>query len=183
MRRIEAITGLGTQAWVEQTQNQVNTLAQLLKTTPDALESRVQQLLEQLKSNEKTLKQLQDQLNSNQGSDLAGDAVEVNGIKVLAAHIKNADVKTLRDLLDQLKNKLGSAAIVLATVKGDKITLVAGVTKAETGKIKAGALVNFVAQQVGGKGGGRPDMAQAGGNQPQALDGALKSVVAWVQDQ
>ncbi|MDM8546340.1 alanine--tRNA ligase [Candidatus Venteria ishoeyi] len=183
VRRIEAITGLGTQAWVEQTQNQVNTLAQLLKTTPDALESRVQQLLEQLKSNEKTLKQLQDQLNSNQGSDLAGDAVEVNGVKVLAAHIKNADVKTLRDLLDQLKNKLGSAAIVLATVKGDKITLVAGVTKAETGKIKAGALVNFVAQQVGGKGGGRPDMAQAGGNQPQALDGALKSVVAWVQDQ
>jgi len=120
---------------------------------------------------------------SNQGSDLAGQAVEIDGVKVLAARMDGADSRVLRDTLDQLKNKLGSAAVVLATVDGDKISLVAGVTKDQTARLKAGELVNAVATQVGGKGGGRPDMAQAGGNNPAALDAALASVENWVREQ
>ena len=122
-------------------------------------------------------------LASSQGSDLASQAIDVDGVKVLAARMEGADVKALRDTLDQLKNKLGSAAVVLAAVNDGKISLVAGVTKDRTGEIKAGELVNAVASQVGGKGGGRPDMAQAGGSQPENLDSALQSVTGWVQQQ
>ena len=110
---------------------------------------------------------------SSQGSDLAGQAVEINGVKVLAARMDGADTRVLRETLDQLKNKLGSAAVVLAAVNGEKVTLVAGVTKDQTGSIKAGELVNIAAAEVGGKGGGRPDMAQAGGSQPEKLATAL----------
>jgi alanyl-tRNA synthetase len=117
------------------------------------------------------------------GSDLAAQAVEIDGIKVLAARLEGADPKSLRNTLDQLKDKLGSAAIVLATVQDDKVSLVAGVTKDQTNKIKAGDLVNSVAQRVGGRGGGRADMAQAGGNDPAALDAALKAVPDWVRAQ
>ena len=131
---------------------------------------------------EKELEQLKGKLASSQGSDLAGQAVDVDGLKVLAVRLDGADNKVLRETLDQLKNKLGSAAVVLAAVDGDKISLVAGVTKDRTGQIKAGELVNMVATQVGGKGGGRPDMAQAGGNQPAQLDAALQSVPAWVRE-
>jgi alanyl-tRNA synthetase len=129
------------------------------------------------------VQQLKGRLASSQGSDLASQAVDVEGVKVLAARMEGADVKTLRETLDQLKNKLGSAAVVLAAVNEGKISLVAGVTKDRTGTIKAGELVNVVASQVGGKGGGRPDMAQAGGSQPENLDAALQSVTGWVQQQ
>ena len=131
---------------------------------------------------EKELEQLKAKLASQAGGDLASEAVEINGIKVLAAKIDGADVKTLRDTVDQLKNKLGQAAIVLASTQGEKITMIAGVTKQETSRIRAGDLVNVVAQQCGGKGGGRPDMAQAGGNQPDNLPAALKSVAEWVEN-
>jgi len=125
---------------------------------------------------------LKGKLASSQGDELVNQAVDIQGVKVLAAQLEAADPKGLRDTLDQLKNKLGSSAIVLATVQGDKVSLVAGVSKDQTQVIKAGELVNVVAQQVGGKGGGRPDMAQAGGNQPQALSAALASVPEWVRE-
>ena len=132
-------------------------------------------------TNKKELDQLKTKLASQAGSDLAGAAIEIEGIKVLAQKIEGADPKSLRDTLDQLKNKLGSAAIVLGTSNGSKVSLIAGVTKDQTNRIKAGDLVNAVAVQVGGKGGGRPDMAQAGGNDPAKLDSALESVPDWIR--
>mgnify|MGYP000308388747 CR=1 FL=1 len=143
----------------------------------------IAKMLDRQKRLEKELEQLKAKLASSQGSDLAGQAIEVDGLKVLAARLDGADPKSLRDTVDQLKNKLGSGAIVLATVSGDKVSLVAGVTKDATGRIKAGDLVNLVATQVGGKGGGRPDMAQAGGNDPSKLDDALRGVTDWVKQQ
>ncbi|NOR52456.1 MAG: alanine--tRNA ligase, partial [Gammaproteobacteria bacterium] len=132
---------------------------------------------------EKELQQLKSRLASSQGSDLAGQAVDINGIKVLAAKLDGVDPKSLRDTVDQLKNKLHKAAIILAVVNGSKISLVAGVTKEESSQVKAGDLLKMVAEQVGGKGGGRPDMAQGGGSQPENLDAALASVEVWVQNQ
>ncbi|MBS7350062.1 MAG: alanine--tRNA ligase, partial [Comamonas sp.] len=138
--------------------------------------------LEQVKALEKEIAALKGKLASSQGDELLSQAVAVNGIQVLAANLPGADAKTLRDTMDKLKDKLGQAAIVLAAVDGDKVQLAAGVTKAETARIKAGELVNFVASQVGGKGGGKPDMAMAGGTQPAALPQALQSVAAWVAE-
>ncbi|HSH31009.1 MAG TPA: DHHA1 domain-containing protein, partial [Thiohalobacter sp.] len=181
VRRIEAVTGDRALAHVEQTEQALGRIARLVKGSSQDAESRVQQLLEKNRQLEKELEQLKRKLASSRGGDLASEAVEVEGIRVLAARLDGADPKSLRDTLDQLKNKLGSAAIVLAAVNGDKISLAAGVTRAETGRIKAGELVNHVARQVGGKGGGRPDMAQAGGNQPEHLDAALASVPEWVR--
>jgi alanyl-tRNA synthetase len=129
---------------------------------------------------EKEVARLKSRLASSQGDDLAASAVEINGIKVLAATLEGADVKVLRDTVDQLKSKLRTAAIVLAAVDGGKVSLIAGVTADVTGRVKAGDLVNHVAQQVGGKGGGRPDMAQAGGTLPDQLPTALASVSGWV---
>jgi alanyl-tRNA synthetase len=131
---------------------------------------------------EKELEQLKGKLASSAGSDLASSAVEVAGVKVLAAKLDGVDPKALRDTMDQIKSKLGSAVILLAAVSGDKVSLVAGVTKDQIPVLKAGDLVKFVAEQVGGKGGGRPDMAQAGGSDPSALPGALASVEGWVRD-
>jgi alanyl-tRNA synthetase len=181
VRRIEAVTGESALQWVEANESRVQRIAELVKGNRDDVVEKVVQLQEKNRSLEKELQQLKGKLASTQGSDLAAQAVEINGIKVLAARMDGADTKTLRDTLDQLKNKLGSAAVVLGAVDGNKITLVAGVTKDQTATIKAGELVNQVATQVGGKGGGRPDMAQAGGNQPENLDAALESVVAWVE--
>ena len=181
VRRIEAVTGESALQWVEANESRVQRIAELVKGNRDDVVEKVAQLQEKNRSLEKELQQLKGKLASTQGSDLAAQAVEINGIKVLAARMDGADTKTLRDTLDQLKNKLGSAAVVLGAVDGNKITLVAGVTKDQTATIKAGELVNQVATQVGGKGGGRPDMAQAGGNQPENLDAALESVVAWVE--
>ena len=182
VRRIEAVTGQQALKWIDQGEHQLQHIASLLKTDRAGVEERVAQLLERSRGLEKELERLKGKLASSQGDDLVNQAVDIQGVKVLAAQLEAADPKGLRDTLDQLKNKLGSAAIVLATVQGDKVSLVAGVSKDQTQAIKAGDLVNLVAQQVGGKGGGRPDMAQAGGNQPQALPAALASVPEWVRD-
>jgi len=181
IRRIEATTGEHALKWVTESETILNNLAQLLKSSRDGIETRISQLVTQTRQQEKEIARLQGQLASNRGNDIANQAVTINGIQVLAEQLENVEVKQLRELLDQLKNKLGTAAIVLATVKENKVTLIAGVTKQATDKIKAGDLVNHVAKQVGGKGGGRPDMAQAGGNDPTHLTAALQSVPAWVK--
>ncbi len=182
VRRIEAVTGERALQWVSSNEKSLQRIAELVKGGRDDIDEKVSQLLEKNRRLEKELQQLKGRLASSQGSDLAAQAVEVNGIKVLAARLDGADSKGLRETLDQLKNKLGSAAVVLGTVDGGKVSIVAGVTRDQTDRIKAGELVNAVASQVGGKGGGRPDMAQAGGNQPEHLDAALQSVVGWVQE-
>jgi alanyl-tRNA synthetase len=159
IRRIEAVTGEGALAWVQATNRRLQEAASALKTGPDELPSRIAQVQDQVKALEKEVNALKSKLAAGQGDELAGQAVEVNGVKVLAATMEGADVNALRETMDKLKDKLGTAAIVLASVLEGKVSLIAGVTKDATGKVKAGDLVNFVAQQVGGKGGGRPDMA------------------------
>ena len=144
------------------------------------LPERINQLQDGMKSLEKELARLKSKLAASAGADLASQAVDIKGAKVLAVSLDGADVKALRETMDKLKDKLGSAAIVLASADDGKVTLIAGVTADLTAKVKAGELVNFVAQQVGGKGGGRPDMAQAGGTQPENLPGALMRVSEWV---
>jgi alanyl-tRNA synthetase len=183
VRRIEAVTGDAALSYVFDQQQQLGNIASMLKTNSGQAQEKVQQLLSQNRSLEKELEQLKSKLASSQGGDLASQAIEVDGIKVLAARLENGDAKSLRDTVDQLKNKLGAAAVVLAAVDGDKWNLVAGVTKDETRRVKAGDLVNSVAQQLGGKGGGRPDMAMAGGKDPSGLDAALQAVPDWVRDQ
>jgi alanyl-tRNA synthetase len=183
VRRIEAVTGKGALEWVEENSQQLDKVASMIKANRNEVDAKVEQLLDRTRSLEKALEQAKAKLASQAGSDLSSQVTEIDGIKVLAAQIEGADAKSLRDTLDQLKNKLGKAAIVLAAVNDGKVALVAGVTKEETGRIKAGNLVNHVAQQVGGKGGGRPDMAQAGGSDPSALPQALESVAAWVTEQ
>ncbi|MGB5339535.1 MAG: alanine--tRNA ligase [Gammaproteobacteria bacterium] len=183
VRRIEAVTGERALQWIADNENRLQRIASLVKGNRDDVDEKVGQLVEKQRALEKELQQLKGKLASSQGTDLAAQAVDISGVKVLAARMEGADTKVLRETLDQLKNKLGSAAVVLAAVEGDKISLVAGVTKDQTGRLKAGELVNQVATQVGGKGGGRPDMAQAGGNQPENLDKALQSVPGWVTAQ
>ncbi|MGD8886376.1 MAG: DHHA1 domain-containing protein, partial [Gammaproteobacteria bacterium] len=183
VRRIEAVSGPGALRWVRNNESRLQKLAKLVKGSPDNLDDKVRQVLEKNRQLEKDVEQLKAKLASSQGSDLVSQAKEIDGVKVLAARLDGADPKSLRDTMDQLKNKLGSAAVVLAAVNGEKINLVAGVTSDQTSRLKAGNLVNAVAQQVGGKGGGRPDMAMAGGNNPAALDAALSSVPDWVRDQ
>ncbi len=182
VRRIEAVTGRNALAWIDSAEGQLEAIAGLLKSNRDGLLERVQQLVERSRKLERELDQAKGKLASSQGSDLASQALEIAGIKVLAARIEGVDSKALREMVDQLKNKLGAAAVVLAAVEGDKVSLIAGVTKAESAKVKAGDLVNMVATQVGGRGGGRPDMAQAGGNDPSALPQALASVAQWVAE-
>jgi alanyl-tRNA synthetase len=183
VRRIEAVTGGGALDWLASREKALVIIAGLLKSVPEKTPEKLEQLLDKTRSLEKQLEKLQAQLASSAGSELSSQAVDVAGIKVLAVKLEQVDPKSLRDLADQLKNKLGSAAIVLAAVEGDKVSLVAGVTKDKLDKVKAGDLVNFVAQQVGGKGGGRPDMAMAGGTNPSGLVDALAQVPAWVQAQ
>ncbi|MGJ7914701.1 alanine--tRNA ligase [Massilia sp. LXY-6] len=180
IRRVEAVTGEGALAWVQATARRLQDAAASLKTGPDELPSRIAQVQDQVKSLEKEVNALKSKLAAGQGDELAGKAVDVGGLKVLAATMDGADVAALRETMDKLKDKLGTAAIVLASVLEGKVSLIAGVTKDATGKVKAGELVNFVAQQVGGKGGGRPDMAQAGGTDPAALPQALAGVAGWV---
>jgi alanyl-tRNA synthetase len=180
IRRVEAVTGEGALAWVQATARRLQEAAASLKTGPDELPARIGQVQDQVKALEKEVNTLKSKLAAGQGDELAGQAVEVNGVKVLAATMEGADVAALRETMDKLKDKLGTAAIVLASVLEGKVSLIAGVTKDATGKVKAGELVNFVAQQVGGKGGGRPDMAQAGGTDPAGLPQALAGVAGWV---
>jgi alanyl-tRNA synthetase len=183
VRRIEAVTGEGALQAVEAMQKGLAEVAGMVKGTREDVAVKVGQLLERNRKLEKELEALKAKLASSQGSDLAGQAQDVDGIKVLAARIEGADARGLRETVDQLKNKLGAAAVILAAVNGGKVALVAGVTKGETGRVKAGELVNHVATQIGGRGGGRPDMAQAGGSQPENLDTALASVSDWVRAQ
>ena len=182
IRRIEAVTGLAAMHWVQEMSRKVDEAAVALKTQPDELVNRIVQLQDQMKGLDRELSALKARFASSQGDDLAGKAIDVSGIKVLAAMGEGADVPGLRNAMDKLKDKLKTAAIVLATVKDGKVSLIAGITSDMTSKIKAGELVNFVASQVGGKGGGRPDMAQAGGSDPSGLPEALKSVKKWVQE-
>ena len=183
VRRIEAVTGQQAIAYLAQLEQRLHNAAGLLKTSPDKIEDKINQLQKKNRTLEKELEQLKASLASSKGGELINEAVEIKGVKVLAAQMEGADSKSLRDTVDQLKNKLGSAAVVLAAVSNGKVSLVAGVTKDQTKRIKAGDLVNVVASRVGGKGGGRPDMAQAGGNDPQALPEALKAVQDWVTEQ
>jgi len=183
VRRIEALTGQGCFDWIKSQDKALAGIAGLVKSSVDKASDKVQQLVEKNKQLEKELGRLKSKLASSAGGELSAQAVDVDGIKVLAVKLDDVDPKSLRDMVDQLKNKLGSAAIVLATVQGEKVSLIAGISKDQTSRLKAGDLVNSVATKVGGKGGGRPDMAQAGGNDPSALNEALKQVPAWVQEQ
>ena len=160
--------------------DRVNQAAAALKAQPEEVTQRIAQMQDHVKALEKELAGLKSKLAANQGDELLAQAVDVKGIKVLAATLDGADVATLRVTMDKLKDKLKTAAIVLAAVNDGKVSLIAGVTADSTSKVKAGELVNFVAQQVGGKGGGRPDMAQAGGTDPSGLSKALQGVAAWV---
>ncbi len=182
IRRVEAITGEGALDWVQQLDAHVHEAAAALRTQPQELTQRIVQVQDQVRSLEKELSALKSKLASSQGDDLMHRALDINGVKVLAALLEGADSKTLRETLDKLKDKLKSAAIVLSTVSGGKVTLIAGVTADAMDRVKAGELVNFVALQVGGKGGGRADMAQAGGTNPANLAAALASVPAWVRN-
>jgi alanyl-tRNA synthetase len=181
VRRVEAITGDNAVAWVQQQNARLAEIAAQLHAQPAEAAARVAQIMDNVKSLEKELARLKSKLAASQGDDLAAQAADVKGAKVLAAVLEGADVATLRETLDKLKDKLGSAVIVLASAAEGKVSLIAGVTADLTAKAKAGELVNFVAQQVGGKGGGRPDMAQAGGNDASKLPSALASVKAWAQ--
>ncbi|MBR8333157.1 alanine--tRNA ligase [Burkholderia ambifaria] len=182
IRRVEAITGDNAVRYVQELDARVNEAAAALKAQPSELTQRIAQVQDQVKSLEKELGALKSKLASSQGDELAQQATEVGGVYVLAATLDGADAKTLRETIDKLKDKLKSAAIVLAAVEGGKVSLIAGVTPDASKKVKAGELVNFVAQQVGGKGGGRPDMAQAGGTEPANLPGALAGVKGWVEE-
>ena len=182
IRRIEAVTGANALAYLQQLEATVKSAAGTLKTPSGELQGRISQVLEQVRMLEKEVAQLKGKLASSQGDELVSQAVDVKGIKVLAALLPGADAKTLRETMDKLKDKLKTAAIVLAAVDGNRVQIAAGVTADSMGKVKAGELVNFVAQQVGGKGGGKADMAMAGGTEPGKLAGALQSVQGWVAE-
>jgi alanyl-tRNA synthetase len=183
VRRIEAVTGAQALAYLDGLQSQIDEVAGLLKTNAENVAQKAASLWSELKELEKQNAQLKGKLASSAGSDLASQAEEFGGIKVLVANLEGADPKSLRDTVDQLKNKLGSAVVLLAASGGDKVALVSGVTQDVTGRIKAGELMQFVAAQVGGKGGGRPDMAQGGGTDLAALPGALVAATQWVKEQ
>jgi len=181
VRRIEAVTGFGALEWVEETEQTLREAAKLVKGSRESLVEKVQQTLDRNRQLEKDINALQAKLASSAGSDLASSAVDVAGLKVVASEMEGADRKALMETADQLKNKLGEGVVVLASVEDGKVTLVAGVTKSATGRIKAGDLMKYLAAQVDGKGGGRPDMAQGGGNDPSKLADALAGVPAWVE--
>ncbi|MEC5216669.1 alanyl-tRNA synthetase [Actimicrobium sp. GrIS 1.19] len=180
IRRVEAVTGEGALALVQALSQRVNEAASALKVPAEELTGRIGQVQDHVRALEKELVSLKSKLAANQGDELVTQAVDIKGIKVLAATLAGADVTALRETMDKLKDKLKTAAIVLAAVNDGKVSLIAGVTADATARIKAGDLVNFVAQQVGGKGGGRPDMAQAGGTDPAGLAAALLAVPGWI---
>ena len=182
VRRVEAVTGEGALTYIQQQENQLQQVASAIKSQPAEAAARVMQIMENVKSLEKELATLKSKLASAQGDDLIKQVVGVNGVKILAAEMTGADAKSLRETLDKLKDKLKNCVVLLAATETGKVTLIAGVSSNLTGKVKAGELVNFVALQVGGKGGGRADMAQAGGTRPEHLPAALKSVVEWVSE-
>jgi alanyl-tRNA synthetase len=180
VRRIEAVTGQNALAYLQDLEDTVTQVAGALKAPVVEVNDRIASVLDHVKALEKELTALKGKLASAQGDELVTQAVLVNGVKVLVARLAGADTKTLRDTMDKLKDKLKTAVIVLVAVDGDKVQIAAGVTPDTTGKVKAGELVNFIAAQVGGKGGGKPDMAMAGGTEPAKVDAALASVMGWV---
>ena len=182
VRRIEAVAGRVAVDWLQKLDHSVREASGQLKTSPEQLGERISQMLGRSRELEKELERLKGKLASAAGSDLAGDAVEIGGVKLIARQLDGVDPNSLRETVDQLKNKIGSGVIVLGTAAGGGVRLVAGVTKDLTGKVKAGELVNHVATQVGGKGGGRPDFAQAGGSDASALPAALESVPGWLRE-
>jgi alanyl-tRNA synthetase len=182
VRRIEAVTGDNALGYLQGLEATLHQLGGALKAAPAELPARLGQLQEQLRALEKELAAAKGRLASSQGDELMGAAVDVQGVKVLAARLDGADAKALRETLDKLKDKLKTAAIVLASVDAGKVQLAAGVSADCTERLKAGELVNFVARQVGGKGGGKADMAMAGGTDPSGLDAALASVRGWVAE-
>jgi alanyl-tRNA synthetase len=182
VRRIEAVAGEAALSYLQNLEHTVHQVASALKAPSDDVQNRVTQVLEQVRALEKEIAQLKGKLASSQGDDLLSQAVDVKGIKVVAACLEGADAKSLRETLDKLKDKLKTAAIVLAAVQDGKVQIAAGITADQVGRLKAGELVNFVAQQVGGKGGGKADMAMAGGTDPSQLTPALASVQAWVSE-
>ncbi|MEN9423783.1 MAG: alanine--tRNA ligase [Pseudomonadota bacterium] len=182
IRRIEAVTGANALAWLSDVTSRLDNVARLLKSNPVEVADKLDTMLQKNRALEKELEQLKGKMASQAGSSLADQAVEIGGIRVLAANLEGADPKSLRDTVDQLKNKLGKAVVILAAVADGKVSLVAGVTKDETAKVKAGDLLGFVAGKIGGKGGGRPDMAQGGGTDVAALPAALAAVAAWVAE-
>ncbi|OYZ56418.1 MAG: alanine--tRNA ligase, partial [Hydrogenophilales bacterium 17-61-76] len=179
IRRVEATTGTGVLNYLGETEKNLGTVAHLVKSTPADTAERVTQLIEHNRTLEKELDRLKSKLAASQGDELLLQAVDIAGIRVLAAQLDGADAKTLRETADKLRDKLKSCALVLATVADGKVSLIAAVTPDVIGKIKAGELVNFVATQVGGKGGGKPDLAMAGGSDAAKLPAALESVAAW----
>jgi alanyl-tRNA synthetase len=182
IRRIEAVTGTVALRYLAEMEDNLRFVEGFFQSRGAELQKKLAQEREEKKALERQVAQLKAKAAASQGDDLASTAVDVKGVKVLAAKLEGADVKTLRDTLDQLKNKLKSGAFVLAAAEGEKVSLIAGVTQDLIARVKAGELVNFVATQVGGKGGGRPDMAQAGGTDSKALPKALASVQGWVEE-
>ena len=182
VRRIEAVSGEGALTYTEQQSSRLSKVASMVKSDVAGMSGKVEQLISRSKLLEKEIQTLKQQLAAQAGSDLISKAVEINGIKVLIADLDGAESKALRGMMDELKNKIGSGIILLGTASDGKVGLIAGVTKDLTGQVKAGDLVNSAAQHVGGKGGGRPDMAQAGGSQPENLTLALDSAKAWLTD-
>jgi alanyl-tRNA synthetase len=182
VRRVEATTGVGALRLVQQQQALLAQAASEFKAPVLELPTKIAQVMDNVKALEKELARLKSKLASSQGDELVNQAVDIAGIKVLSATLEGADANALRETMDKLKDKLKSAAIVLASVNDGKVSLAAGVTADQIAKLKAGELVNFVAQQVGGKGGGKPDMAMAGGTDAAKLPQALSSVAAWVGD-
>lgn len=182
IRRVEAVTGNNALHFLQDLEDKLNAVAQVLKSNPQELATRVTQLQDTLRQTERELERVNSKLAASQGDELAAQAIEVNGLMVLALRLDGADAQILRETLDALKAKLKTAAIVLASVQGDKVSLIAGVTADKISHIKAGDLVNFVAQQVGGKGGGKAEMAMAGGTMPSALPAALASVQQWIRE-
>jgi alanyl-tRNA synthetase len=182
VRRVEAVTGANALSYLQSLESTVQGLAALLKASPTEVPARVAAAQDQIRALEKELAAIKGKLASSQGDELMAQAIDIKGVKVLAAVLDGADAKALRETMDKLKDKLKTAAIVLAAVEGGKVQIAAGVTNDTTGKVKAGELVNFVASQVGGKGGGKPDMAMAGGTDPSKLAQALAGVQAWVAE-
>ncbi len=183
VRRIEAVTGAGAMDWIDANQRTLNDLSGMLRSTPDQAAAKVDALLKRTKELEKELAAAKQALVTGQATDHSDAVEEVAGIKVLATRMDGADAKTLRDAVDKFKDKLQSGVVVLASVDDGKVRLAAGVTKYNKDRIRAGDLIKRIAEQVGGKGGGRPDFAQAGGSDPSKLDAALKSVSGWVAEQ
>ncbi len=180
IRRIEAVTGSGALESVNQQSDALSAVAQLVKSDEAGVSEKVKAALDKIRTLEKELQQLKEQQAAQESSSMTKDAVSVNGVKLLVKQLTNAEPKMLRTMVDDLKNQLSSGIIVLSTISDDKVSLIAGVTKDLTGKVKAGELVAFIAEQIGGKGGGRPDMAQAGGTDTAALPAAMASVESWV---